>query len=245
MNISGKLTAISRFVTSDKILQITGLLLFLVLTTVRPAPAQQGRIYGRVFMTVSSESNRTFRGRIYRNRLASQKTGNEKSETKRTAFEDVIIAVYPLSFSAPPTPLTNARLIQRNAEFVPHVLPVTPGTEIQFINLDKFYHNVFSITPGASFNIGRRPTGTIITRKLDKPGEVKLFCEIHSQMNASVYILNTPFFTQANRNGVYLLDKLPAGKYRVEVSHPDSKTVIQEFELSADQSLELSFNLNQ
>jgi len=223
---------------------MTALALLLLFTDARPAPAQEGRIYGRIFITAGNESNRTFRGRIYRNRLTSVKAQSENSGSTRSAFEDVIIAVYPLSFSISAEPLTNARLVQKNAEFIPHVLPVTPGTEIQFINLDKFYHNVFSITPGASFNIGRRPTGTIITRRLDKPGEVKLFCEIHSQMNASVYILDTPYFTQANRNGVYLLDKLPAGKYRVDVIHPDYKTISREIEISTDQSLEMSFSLS-
>ena len=57
-----------------------------------------------------------------------------------------------------------AEIDQENASFVPQVTAVPSGSTVEFINSDPFYHNVFSLTPGARFNIGRRPTGNFLCR---------------------------------------------------------------------------------
>ena len=182
---------------------------------------------------------------MYRNRLSASKKKSSTASTGRTAFQDVIIAAYPLSFKAETKPLPKARIIQRNAVFIPSVLPVTPGTKVEFINSDRFFHNVFSISPGAKFNIGRRPTNTIVRRTINKTGNISLFCDIHSQMASTIISLNTPYFTTANRNGVYLLEKLPAGKYRIEVLNPNFEKITMELTLSEGESSQQSFTFSQ
>ncbi len=110
-----------------------------------PLAAQENRIYGRVFIPVIKKKKRTFRGRVYRNRLASRRRGRvPASEKKRSAFSDLIVLAYPLDFKPKLKPLKGVRMIQQNAAFRPRVLPVTPGTPVAFVNLDRFYHNVFS-----------------------------------------------------------------------------------------------------
>lgn len=204
--------------------------------------AQEGKIYGRIFIPVVKKESRTFRGRVYRNRLARKKRKKD-NENKRSPFQDAVIAAYPLSFKAKIEPVQKARVIQKNAEFIPNVLAITPGTQVEFINIDKFYHNVFSITPGANFNIGRRPTNTIIRRTIKKAGSIKIFCDIHSQMNGTIVTVNTPYFTQGNKNGVYLLDNLPQGKYRLEIIHPDFPKTTATIDLGKDEKIEQSFTL--
>ncbi|RMH65774.1 MAG: hypothetical protein D6677_01715 [Calditrichaeota bacterium] len=207
--------------------------------------ARDSKIYGRVFIPVIKKKKRTFRGRVYRNRLASRRRGRlPVSEKKRSAFSDLIVLAYPLSFKPKLKPLKKARMLQKNAEFRPRVLPVTPGTPVAFINLDRFYHNVFSITPGARFDIGRRPTGVAVTEKIYKTGEVKLFCDIHSQMNATILCVNTPYFTRVNKNGVFLFKNLPAGRYRLEAYHPDLGTVSEIITVKDDDDQRIDFNLN-
>ena len=215
-----------------------------VLSDLEIAYAQEARVYGRIFMPAVTKKKKTSRGRLYRNRLSS---GSKRSQSKAEAsssFQDVIIAAYPLSFKADVKPLETARVVQRNAKFIPNVLPVTPGTKVEFINLDRFFHNVFSISPGARFNIGRRPTNAVVQWTINKRGDINLFCDIHSQMNAKIVSLNTPYFTTANNNGVYLLDKLPAGTYRIEVVHPSFKKVSTQVNISQGSSLEESFTLS-
>src|SRR6187399_495842 len=43
---------------------------------------------------------------------------------------------------------------QREKQFVPHTLVVRRGAVVQFPNEDRIYHNVFSRSPGGSFDLG-------------------------------------------------------------------------------------------
>jgi len=227
-----------------KMLTVLTLLFCFAFSDMSFAQDQSASIYGRVFMPVVKKNKRSFRGRLYRNRLSSRKKRQKDIATQRTSFQDVIIAAYPLSFKAKIEPIKKARILQKNAEFRPHVLAVTPGTRVQFINLDRFFHNVFSYTPGAKFNIGRRATNTIYSRTINTTGKINLFCDIHSQMNATIVSLETPYFSQPSKSGVYLLKGLPAGKYRIEIIHPDFPKSETEITVKRNDKLEQSFTLS-
>ena len=125
------------------------------------------------------------------------------------------------------------------------MLPVTPGTKVEFINADRFFHNVFSVSPGSKFNIGRRPTNNIVSRTIYQTGNISLFCDIHSQMASTIISLNTPYFISAKRNGDYLLPNLPVGKYRIEVLHPNFENIVVQVTLSDGESSHQSFTFVQ
>jgi plastocyanin len=224
-------------------------LLLILLFFFLPAEAKSwqpdaGQISGSVFMPVVQRERRAFRGRIYRNRLSSSKKVEEKGKALQSSFIDVIISAHPLSFEAVVDSIDTVKILQLNATFIPRVTPLTPGTEVEFINRDKFFHNVFSITPGERFNIGRKPTGVVITRKINRLGEVKIFCDIHAQMNATIISLNTPYFTRVQPNGRYNLKGLPAGIYEIHVYHPDFPEIIEQVEIQEGVSMRQNFTLN-
>jgi hypothetical protein len=50
-------------------------------------------------------------------------------------------------------------LDQKNENFVPHILAITVGTSVEFLNSDRTYHNVFSLSKANSFDLGRYPPG--------------------------------------------------------------------------------------
>lgn len=202
-------------------------------------------VSGTIFMPLVKKERRTFRGRLYRNRLSSASKAREPSPTLQSSFLDVIVSAHPLSFQPDAKPLEDVQILQRNATFIPRVVPITPGTNVQFINRDRFFHNVFSITPGAKFNIGRKPTGWVVSRKFDKLGEIKLFCDIHAQMNAAIICLETPYFTRVDANGRFSLNGLPAGAYELRIYHPDLEEITEVVQLRAGQSLTRNFSLNQ
>jgi plastocyanin len=104
---------------------------------------------------------------------------------------------------------------QRNETFVPHILAVTTGTVVDFPNGDPFYHNVFSLSKPARFDLGRYPTGKSQPVRFDKPGIVRVFCEIHSHMNAFILVFSHPFFAVSDEAGRYHIDDIPPGSYNV------------------------------
>jgi plastocyanin len=108
-----------------------------------------------------------------------------------------------------------ATMDQRNETFVPHVLAITTGTVVDFPNSDRIYHNVFSLSKTARFDLGRYPTGSSKPVRFDRPGIVRVFCEIHSHMNAFILVFSHRFFAMTDAEGRYRIDGVPAGTYSV------------------------------
>ena len=116
--------------------------------------------------------------------------------------------------------LPRLRLDQKNETFVPHVLAVTTGTSVEFRNSDRTYHNVFSLSKANSFDLGRYPPGRSKSVRFDHPGIVRVFCEIHSHMNAFILVFAHRHFALTNAQGEYRIDGIPPGTYTVSVWHP-------------------------
>jgi plastocyanin len=114
-----------------------------------------------------------------------------------------------------PTDGGRAVMDQRNETFVPHVLAVTVGTTVDFPNSDKFYHNVFSLSKTRTFDLGRYATGSSKSVRFDRPGIVRVFCDIHSHMNAFILVFSHPFYALTDADGRYRIDNVPGGTYGV------------------------------
>jgi plastocyanin len=110
---------------------------------------------------------------------------------------------------------SRAVMDQRNETFVPHVLAITTGSTVDFPNSDRIYHNVFSLSKAKQFDLGRYAAGRSQTVRFDRPGIVRVFCEIHSHMSAFILVFNHPFFTVTDTDGRYRLDNVPPGTYNV------------------------------
>ncbi len=112
-------------------------------------------------------------------------------------------------------PVSRVELHQQNETFVPHVLAITKGSTVDFPNDDPFFHNVFSLSSAAGFNLGRYPRGKSQPWKFAKPGLVKVFCDIHSHMSAAILVLDHPYFTIPGVDGNYEIPNVPAGQYTI------------------------------
>jgi hypothetical protein len=96
---------------------------------------------------------------------------------------------------------------------------VPVGSVVEFPNADPFYHNVFSLSRVRTFNLGRYPQGQTRPVRFDKPGLVKVFCEIHSHMSATVMIFDHPWFAVPTDDGRFDLPAVPAGNRQITAWH--------------------------
>jgi len=98
---------------------------------------------------------------------------------------------------------------------VPHVLAIMTGTTVDFPNSDKFYHNVFSLSKTRQFDLGRYAAGNSRPVRFDRAGIVRVFCDIHSHMNAYIIVFSHPFFAMTDAEGHYRIENVPPGTYGV------------------------------
>jgi hypothetical protein len=87
------------------------------------------------------------------------------------------------------------------------------GSSVGFPNDDPFFHNVFSLSSAATFNLGRFPQHQTRVREFTRTGLVKVYCQIHSHMSASILVLDHPYFVVPELDGTFTLDGVPAGRY--------------------------------
>ena len=109
------------------------------------------------------------------------------------------------------------RLMQQDTSFRPAVLVVPVGTSVEFPNRDPFFHNVFSYSSTTRFDLGRYPRGESRTVVFDRPGIVKVYCEIHQWMRSAVLVVENPYHAQVAPDGRFTIDGVPPGRYRLAV----------------------------
>ncbi len=117
-------------------------------------------------------------------------------------------------------PLMKAEMGQAGKQFVPQVLVVTTGTEVDFPNRDTVRHHVYSFSSVKKFELKLyigTPTQPVL---FDQPGIAVLGCNIHDQMVGWIVIVDTPYFGRTAAQGQVVLDKLPPGNYRLRSWHP-------------------------
>lgn len=107
------------------------------------------------------------------------------------------------------------RMDQRNETFVPHVLAVRTGTTVDFPNSDRVYHNVFSLSPVRRFDLGRYAVGRSKAVRFDRPGVVRVFCDIHSHMSAFILVFAHRYYVLTQPDGSWQLPPVPPGTYTV------------------------------
>lgn len=157
--------------------------------------------------TLLPAQDSTVHGRVELLHLTRHETGNA----------DVVVWLTPDQPVNVTTASPAAKLVQKNKRFMPHVIAVRTGTEIEFPNRDPFFHDVFSIYRGKPFDLGLYEAGTSRKVRFTQPGVSYIFCNIHPQMSAAVMALSTPYFAVSAADGSFQISHVPPGHYKMEV----------------------------
>lgn len=133
-----------------------------------------------------------------------------------------------------------AEIVTRDKTLSPTVMAVPRGTEVRFPNEDPILHNLFSVSSENPFDLGVYGPGESPSVRLEQPGVVNIYCNVHHDMHAHVLVLDTPWRSQADAQGRFDLDGLPAGPGELHVWHRQSEHWSQALTLPLDGPLEIS-----
>jgi hypothetical protein len=140
-------------------------------------------------------------------------------EARSARDTGIVVWLSPLpGTSRPPArQLQRPSIVQRNKRFETRLLVVQAGTVVDFPNEDPFFHNVFSRFDGKEFDLGLYEAKSTKWVRFDRLGVSYIFCNIHSQMNATVVVVDTPYFTTLNDAGAFEIPGVPAGRYQLNL----------------------------
>jgi Polysaccharide lyase family 4, domain II len=142
----------------------------------------------------------------------------------------------------PKVPPVTRSYIQKDKRFSPHVMAVPVGSTVNFRNEDDLFHNVFSLSPVASFDTGLHKAGVDTPQKFDKPGVVELLCNIHATMLGYIVVVDTPYYAVADGSGAFTIKNVPPGNYEATVWH-ESASAVTRRKITVGDGGALSFNI--
>ena len=110
-----------------------------------------------------------------------------------------------------------ATIDQKNLAFIPHVVAVSVGSTVSFVNSDKVNHDIFSANPCKKIDIDDFHPGSIKTMTFDKPCEVNLLCDLHPEMSGFIVVIDSNYFAVTDADGKFTMGSVPPGTYDVAV----------------------------
>lgn len=184
--------------------------------------ARAGEVTGTITLTVDAGDPPPMLSPYARRRYSPPAATHQSTASP----EDVV--VYILVNGASRGAARSATILQRDRTILPNVTVVQTGAEIDFPNGDKVFHNLFSLSDPKRFNLGRYPPGDSRQVTFERPGVVRMFCDIHSEMSATIVVVDTPYFGKPDAAGRYRITGVPEGRHTLVAWHEAVGTVSTE-----------------
>jgi Carboxypeptidase regulatory-like domain len=106
--------------------------------------------------------------------------------------------------------------------FVHHVSVTMPGERTRVKNSDGILHNTHGFLGKPTvFNLAlpNKDQMIDITKRLTKPGVIRVVCDAHPHMTAWMIVHDSPYYAVTDDKGAFKIDGIPPGSYKVTMWH--------------------------
>jgi plastocyanin len=106
--------------------------------------------------------------------------------------------------------------------FVSHVTALAAGDKARVKNSDTILHNTHGFMGKPTvFNLAlpNKDQMIDITRRLTKPGVIRVVCDAHPHMFAWMVVHDSPYLAVTDERGAFKIDGIPPGTYKVTMWH--------------------------
>jgi hypothetical protein len=106
--------------------------------------------------------------------------------------------------------------------FVSHVTAAMLGERARVKNSDAILHNTHGFFGKPTvFNLAlpNKDQMIDITKRLTKPGVVRVLCDAHPHMFGWIVLHDSPYFAITDERGAFRIDGIPPGTYKVTMWH--------------------------
>ena len=106
--------------------------------------------------------------------------------------------------------------------FVHHVTAAMAGERARVKNSDAILHNTHGFLGKPTvFNLAlpNKDQMIDITKRLTKPGVVRVLCDAHPHMSAWMIVHDSPYYAVTDDQGAFRIDGIPPGSYKVTMWH--------------------------
>ena len=112
-----------------------------------------------------------------------------------------------------------AQMVQQDESFLPRLVAITRGSTVDFPNGDPFFHDVFSLSRSATFDLGGFRAARAAPA-VHAAGLVKVYCHLHSHMSGEHHGVRSPSFHRCPQvDGSFVIEDVPAGTYHLSAWH--------------------------
>jgi hypothetical protein len=153
--------------------------------------------------------------------VSAQEVTIKVINTQAIPVEGMVVFLTPknIHHSFPRNPSTLI-VAQKNKSFAPYVAVTQKGQSIAFENQDNITHHIYSVSGGNRFDFKIKSGHSKSTQQLNHAEEIAMGCNIHDWMSGYVLVVDTPYYTQTNAQGLATMALSVAGSYTLTVWHP-------------------------
>ena len=166
----------------------------------------------------------------------------EMPDTCSPSVSPAVVILEPAGGTTIPAPVeapkTVALVNQHGLQFEPRVQVASVGQTLRFTNQDAETHNVHILTPGFPFNRSMAPN-VPADFVPDKPGLIRLACNIHLHMRGFVVVTTSPWAKVCKGGGAFQFAGVPDGRYTLNAWHEMGEPLAREVEVKGGEPLDL------